>query len=96
MNIGFSTNAFTNKTIFSAINTISETGYDGIELVVDTPHAFLPLKNADIATLVRYAFGHNNTVDIEKYTVDSSEDASELRKRFIFEARRKLFFLIEF
>ena len=40
MNIGFSTNAFTNKTIFSAIDTISEIGYDGIELVVDTPHAF--------------------------------------------------------
>ena len=51
MNLGFSTNAFTNKTIFSAINTISETGYDGIELVVDTPHAFLPLKNADIAKI---------------------------------------------
>ena len=51
MNLGFSTNAFTNKTIFSAINTISETGYDGIELVVDTPHAFLPLKNADIVKI---------------------------------------------
>ena len=48
MNIGFSTNAFTNKTIFSAIDTISEIGYDGIELVVDTPHAFLPLKKDDI------------------------------------------------
>jgi len=48
MNIGFSTNAFTNKTIFSAIDTISEIGYDGIELVVDTPHAFLPLKKDKI------------------------------------------------
>ena len=51
MNLGFSTNAFTNKTIFSAINTISETGYDGIELVVDTPHAFLPLKKDEIVKI---------------------------------------------
>jgi len=40
MKLGFSTNAFTCRTIYSAINTISKIGFDGIELVVDQPHAF--------------------------------------------------------
>ena len=40
MKLGFSTNAFTNRTLFSAINSINEIGFDGIELVVDQPHAF--------------------------------------------------------
>jgi 8-oxo-dGTP pyrophosphatase MutT (NUDIX family) len=62
----------------------------------DAVAQFTEIKNADLATLARYAFGHNNTVDIEKYSVGSSEDTNALRKRFIFEARRKLFFLIEF
>ena len=45
MYTGFSTNAFTKKPLLDTINLISKIGYDGIELVLDHPHAYLPLKN---------------------------------------------------
>ena len=48
MKIGFSANAFTNFSLIDAIQRISNTGYDGIEIVVDTPHAFLPLLDEQI------------------------------------------------
>ena len=48
MKIGFSANAFTNFSLIDAIQRISSAGYDGIEIVVDTPHAFLPLSNKQI------------------------------------------------
>ena len=51
MKLGFSTNAFTSRTLYSTINTISEIGFDGIELVVDIPHAFLPLKKENVKNL---------------------------------------------
>lgn len=44
MKIGFSTNAYTQKSLVYAIKSISEIGYDGVELVLDAPHAFLPLS----------------------------------------------------
>lgn len=44
MKTGFSTNAFTEKSLLHGIDTISGIGYDGVELVLDTPHAFLPLN----------------------------------------------------
>jgi len=48
MKIGFSANAFTNFSLIDAIQRISNAGYDGIEIVVDTPHAFLPLSDKKI------------------------------------------------
>ena len=45
MKTGFSTNAFTRFSLFDAIETIADIGYEGIEIVVDEPHAFLPLTN---------------------------------------------------
>ena len=51
MKLGFSTNAFTNRTLNSAITTISKTGYDGIELVVDSPHCFLPINQDNIKNI---------------------------------------------
>lgn len=48
MKIGFSANAFTNFSLIDAIQRISNAGYDGIEIVVDTPHAFLPLSDKQI------------------------------------------------
>ena len=44
MKTGFSSNAFTEKSLLHGIDTISDIGYDGVELVLDMPHAFLPLN----------------------------------------------------
>jgi len=48
MKLGFSTNAFTNYSLFDSIELISKIGYDGIEIVLDEPHAFLPLSKSRI------------------------------------------------
>ena len=45
MKTGFSTNAFTKFSLLETIEIISDVGYDGLEIVADTPHAFLPLSN---------------------------------------------------
>jgi len=44
MKIGFSINAYTKKSISYAIKSIAKIGYDAIEIVLDIPHAFLPLE----------------------------------------------------
>lgn len=51
MKTGFSTNAFTEKSLLYAIDSISDIGYDGIELVLDTPHAFLPLNEKYVSSI---------------------------------------------
>ena len=95
MKLGFSTNAFTNRTLFSAINTINEIGFDGIELVVDTPHAFLPLKQEYLVNIKNHLKQKNlqvsnlnaNTVlgwyqtktNIEKFEPSLSNKNSTLR-----------------
>jgi|TARA_B100001540_G_scaffold273350_1_gene258209 protein FrlC len=48
MKIGFSSNAFINFSLLDTIQRISNAGYDGIEIVVDTPHAFLPLSDKEV------------------------------------------------
>lgn len=48
MKLGFSLNAFSKKTIPYAIQSLSKIGYDGIELVVDWPHMFLPINSDEI------------------------------------------------
>lgn len=45
MKTGFSTNAFTKFSLLETIEIISDVGYEGLEIVADTPHAFLPLSN---------------------------------------------------
>lgn len=42
MRLSFSTNAFTRYSLFEAVKTIASIGYDGIELLADTPHLFVP------------------------------------------------------
>ena len=46
MKKGFSTNAFVKKPLTYAVNAISKSGFDGIEIVLDVPHAFLPLTKS--------------------------------------------------
>ena len=54
MKLSFSSNAFSNYDIFFAINNISKTGFDAIELVLDQPHAFLPLKKNSLNKIKQY------------------------------------------
>ncbi|MBI2128317.1 MAG: sugar phosphate isomerase/epimerase [Nitrosarchaeum sp.] len=51
MKTGFSTNAFTEKSLSYCIESISNIGYDGVELVLDVPHAFLPLNRKCLSTI---------------------------------------------
>lgn len=51
MKIGFSSNAFVKKSLNYAINCVAKTGFDGIEIVLDVPHAFLPLTKTRIETI---------------------------------------------
>jgi len=56
MFLGFSTNAYSKKTLSYAIDSISGIGYDGVEIVLDVPHVFLPISNSqivEIKTLLR-------------------------------------------
>ena len=59
MNIGFSSNAFTNYSLINSIEIISKIGYDGIEIVLDVPHAFLPLQKNEI-TKIKESLSKNN------------------------------------
>jgi len=51
MKLGFSTNAFTEKSLLYAIKSISTIGYHGIEIVLDVPHLFLPITKYTLTTL---------------------------------------------
>jgi len=51
MKIGFSTNAFVKTSLGSAIESISRIGYDGVEIVLDVPHAFLPIKKSHLKNI---------------------------------------------
>lgn len=44
LKLAFSTNAFRNYPIEQCISIIAKTGYDAIELMCDTPHAFPPVS----------------------------------------------------
>lgn len=59
MKLGFSTNAFSNYSLLHSIETISKIGYDGIEIVLDTPHAFLPLSKKKISLIKQYLVKNN-------------------------------------
>lgn len=59
MKLGFSTNAFVKKTLTEAIKSISKFGFEGIEVVVDYPHAFLPLSKTKAQTIKKHLKNHN-------------------------------------
>ncbi len=59
MKLGFSTNAFVKKTRSYTIKSISKFGFAGIEIVVDQPHAFLPLRKAKIQTIKKQLKRHD-------------------------------------
>ena len=67
MKLSFSSNAFSNYDIFFAINNISKTGFDAIELVLDQPHAFLPLKKKFSCTLPIRNF-RGSGVEVQTFT----------------------------
>jgi len=95
MKIGFSTNAYTRKSLIYAIKSISEIGYDGIEIVLDIPHAFLPLSESDLQNIqeclkkckIKVTNLNANTVagwydtqtDVEKFEPSLSNEDEKLR-----------------
>ena len=59
MKLGFSSNAFSDHSLLYSIDVLSKIGYDGIEIVLDVPHAFLPLKKNDIYEIKKSLFKNN-------------------------------------
>jgi len=96
MKIGFSSNAYTRKSLTYAIQSISDIGYDGIEIVLDIPHAFLPISEATVnniqKSLKKYKITvtnlNANTVagwyetktDVEKFEPSLSNENEKLRR----------------
>ena len=96
MKIGFSTNAYTRKSLIYAIKSISEIGYDGIEIVLDVPHAFLPLSESIFQNIqnclekceIEVTNLNANTVvgwydkqtDVEKFEPSLSNENEKLRR----------------
>ena len=62
MKLGFSSNAFTKTSLFDAIEILSNFGYEGIEIVLDSPHAFLPLKSDQVQKMNKSL--KNNNMEI--------------------------------
>jgi sugar phosphate isomerase/epimerase len=62
MKLSFSTNAFLKSSIFEAAKTIGGIGYDGIEIVADSPHIHLPLKELQLRSLKKILKRCNLTV----------------------------------
>jgi len=96
MKIGFSTNAYTGKSLTYAIQSIYDIGYDGIEIVLDIPHAFLPLSEATFQNIhkslekceIKITNLNANTVagwygtktHVEKFEPSLSNENEKLRK----------------
>lgn len=70
MKIGFSSNAFSKTNIHYAIEILSKIGYQGIEIVLDLPHAFLPIKNYEINQIKNSLQNNNiNVTNLNSNTV---------------------------
>ena len=70
MKLGFSVNAFSNYTLLDAIEKISKTGYDGVEIVLDTPHVFLPITMEKITQIKQSLIVNNvNVTNLNSNTV---------------------------
>ena len=83
MKLGFSVNAFTNYSLLDSIEKISNTGYDGVEIVLDTPHAFLPLTREKITQIKQSLIVNNiqvtnlNSNTVFGWTQDFTEEKFE-------------------
>jgi sugar phosphate isomerase/epimerase len=55
MKLAFSTNAYTNYSLPEAIRRIAGHGYEGVELLGDTPHAYFPTFTTEDTTAVQDA-----------------------------------------
>jgi len=81
MKIGFSNNAYTKYSLSYTIKSISEIGYDAIEIVLDIPHAFLPLESSLIDSIKKNLEDNNlqvsnlNSNTVEGYS--NNETSSE-------------------
>ena len=96
MKIGFSSNAYTRKSLTYAIQSISDIGYDGIEIVLDIPHAFLPISEATFQNIqkclekckIKVTNLNANTVagwyetktNVEKFEPSLSNENEKLRR----------------
>jgi len=96
MKIGFSSNAYTRKSLTYAIQSISDIGYEGIEIVLDIPHAFLPISEATFQNIqkslekckIKVTNLNANTVagwyetktDVEKFEPSLSNENEKLRR----------------
>ena len=59
MQLAFSTNAFRRYSIADAIAAIAAAGYDGVEIMADTPHAWPPHTGPDRTAAIRDALRAN-------------------------------------
>jgi sugar phosphate isomerase/epimerase len=59
MKLAFSTNAFTRFTLIEAIDAVAAAGFDGIEILADKPHAYVPDLAAADRAAIRAALGRN-------------------------------------
>ncbi|MDH3610807.1 MAG: sugar phosphate isomerase/epimerase [Nitrosopumilus sp.] len=96
MKTGFSTNAFVKKSLNFAINSVAKTGFDGIEIVLDVPHAFLPITKTRIGNIknkikqnqlkitnlnANTVVGwYKNKLNIEKFEPSLSNQNEKMRK----------------
>ena len=96
MKIGFSSNAYTRKSLIYAIKSISDLGYDGIEIVLDTPHAFLPLSESEFQNILKclekyelkvtnlnantVVGWYNSQTSVEKFEPSLSNENEKLRR----------------
>ncbi len=94
MNLGFSSNAFSKYDLLNSIEILSKIGYDGIEIVLDSPHAFLPLTKYQINIIkntlaknkicvsnlnVNTVLGWHKNMDGEKFEPSLSNTNKKLR-----------------
>lgn len=77
MYLGFSLNAFTNSSLFYGMESLSKIGYDGIEIVVDSPHIFFPISSQMISR-IKNSLKENNikVTNVNSNTVSGYENSS--------------------
>ena len=106
MKLGFSTNAYTSSSLIYAIESISSIGYDGVEIVLDVPHAFLPLSQSKINSIkkntkkyeIKISNLNANTVvgwykksqRVEKFEPSLSNEVEKLRKWRVFYTKKAI------
>ena len=83
MKIGFSTNAYTKYSLSETIKSISRIGYDAIEIVLDIPHAFLPLESYKIDSIKKNLENHKLDVsNLNSNTVEGFSNGNTLKEKF--------------